>query len=67
MTSSKPKYIPIFFKQKPYNLPKTAPRMKDGVSTPAGIGEHVASMIRMNFLKRKLKLLYKNLQNAIDC
>lgn len=46
-----PKYMPMFFRTNPYSLPNTAPNINDGVSTPAGMGEHVASMIKMNFLK----------------
>ena len=41
---------PMFLTMRPYNLPKTDPRIKAGVRTPAGIGEQVANIISMNFL-----------------
>lgn len=53
----------MLLRQNPYSLPNTAPKMKDGVRTPAGIGELFANIMRMNFLNG-IKLIF--LQNAID-
>jgi hypothetical protein len=38
--------------------------MKDGVSTPAGIGEHTDSIVKMNFLKYNFMII--SLQYAVN-
>lgn len=49
-----PIYTPKLLRKYPNVLPKTAPRVKVGENTPAGIGLAIAKTMRMNFRKTNI-------------